>query len=160
MPCQIEHHLATVCTGEVQSNAFLACIDPREIGALVAAARLELVHHGASLVTSASALDFDNACTHVGQQPGAVGACEHTRKIDDGDTSERERIVLSLHARIHLPLNCGSLRSAIALIPSAQSSVARCQVCSISSRSVEASIASTRPRRIVSRVDMTASGAD
>ncbi len=45
------------------------------------------------------------------------------------------------------PRKSGRRRSAIALTPSAKSSVRRSQSCSTSSRSVAASIASTRPRR-------------
>ena len=53
----------------------------------------------------------------------------------------------------YLPWKSGRRRSAIALMPSSKSSVRRSQSCSTSSRSVAASIASTRPRRTVSRVD-------
>src|SRR5450759_1380429 len=61
MSRQIVHHLTTVGTREVHGNAFLASIDPREIGALIATARLKLVHNGARFVTCASARNLDES---------------------------------------------------------------------------------------------------
>src|SRR4029077_8418336 len=89
---EVEYHLARPWMAEVERDGELADVDTREVGALVGAPRLELGHAAPRVVALAGALDLDDARAEVAQQPRAVGAGQHAREVEHGETGE-ERVV-------------------------------------------------------------------
>ena len=93
VPGDVHDHRAPLGIGEIQRHALLAGVDAGEIGALVPAAGLELVHVVARLVAVARPLDLDDARPHVREQPGAVRAGQDTSEIQDEEARQGKRIV-------------------------------------------------------------------
>src|SRR5207249_979655 len=89
---EVEHDVAPAGLREVERDALLAGIDPREVGGLVAAG-LELVRAPTHLVALARPLHLDDPCSQVREQAGAVGAGEHAGQIEDDQAPEGQGIV-------------------------------------------------------------------
>ncbi len=85
---EVADDLARVGPSEVEAEAFLADIDPREVAALVVAPRLELEVALAHVVAAAGALDLDDARAEVGQETGAVRPGEDTCEVEDHEVRE------------------------------------------------------------------------
>jgi hypothetical protein len=90
---QIHQHCDAVRARQVDADALLAGVGAREIRALVEPSGLDLVGRVAGVVARARTLDLDHACTHVGEQPCAVRAGQHTREVEHDDALQGERDV-------------------------------------------------------------------
>jgi hypothetical protein len=71
-----------------------AYVDADEVGALVGAALVDLMHAAAHLVALARAHHLDDARAEVGEQPRAVRTGEHAREVEDGEAGEQVRVAV------------------------------------------------------------------
>jgi len=89
---QVEHQLAGARVGQIDRDAALAGVHAREVGALVGAIGQQLHAGIAHFVAFARTLDLDDGGAEVGEQPGAVGACQHAGEVEDGEASEQRLV--------------------------------------------------------------------
>ena len=90
---EVEQDLAAPRAREIEAHALLARVHPREVRALVVAARLELMRAPAHLVALARTLHLDDAGAEVGEEARAIGTGEDAGEIEDDQAVERQRVV-------------------------------------------------------------------
>jgi hypothetical protein len=89
LPREIADDVARLRAPEIEPHALLADIDPREIRALIVAARVELEVALAHVVAAPRTLDLDHAGAEVGEEARAVGPGEHAREVEDEEIGKR-----------------------------------------------------------------------
>jgi len=95
---QVRDDLAGLRVREVERQARLARVDPDEVRALIGAAGFDLGVAAPGVVALARALDLDHARAEIREQARAVGAGQHAREIENGETGEK-RFVRAGHGR-------------------------------------------------------------
>ena len=108
-------------TRQIDADALLAGIHPREIAALVASPGLELEVVAAHLVALALALDLDDASAEVAQQTRAVGSGQDAGQIQDGDAGQRQ--IFGLHESSNGILRARGSAGQARLTPSPRSAI-------------------------------------
>src|SRR5207245_8669779 len=86
---EVEDDVAPPRIAQIDADTLLAHVDAHEVRGLVGPALLELDVAAPGVVALAGPLDLEDAGAEVGQQARAVGAGQHAREVEDGETVEQ-----------------------------------------------------------------------